>query len=79
MPTAKQGLVSAGGQLQKLPCRVTVALLPSLHGAIPTSPKGTTAVPLCSPRPQDPFASTLSWFSGTVEWTTPGVPGATGL
>lgn len=40
VPMAKQGLVSAGGQLQKLPWRVNVALLPSLHGATPTSPRG---------------------------------------
>lgn len=40
MATAKHGLVSAGGQLQKLPWSVSVALLPSLHGATPTSPRG---------------------------------------
>lgn len=64
---AKQSLVSVGGQLQKLPWCVSVAFLPSLLGATPTAPEGTTAVPLCSPRPQNPFASTLSWFPSTVE------------
>lgn len=72
--TAKQGLISAGGQLQKLPRRVSVALLPSLHGATPTSPRGNH-----SRAPLLPFASTLSRFPSTVEWTTPGVPGATEL
>lgn len=46
---AKQGLVSAGGQLQKLLWHVSVALLPSLHGATPNSPQGNhSRAPLLS-------------------------------
>lgn len=40
------------------------------------APKGTAAIPLHSPRPWAPLASTLLWSPSTVERTTPGAPGA---
>lgn len=57
-----------------LVCKCSLpALPPRCH---PTDPKGTTAIPFCSPRPQAPLASTLSWSPSTAERTTPGALGA---
>lgn len=68
--TAKQSLVSWRAAAKAALVCQRGSCPPSLVPPQP-APEGTTAMPLCSPRPQNPFASTLSWFPSTVERINP--------